>query len=80
MTLASLRVGDASDADLLAELRSRGLVIIVWSPEDVGELDSRLSRAEAEAILRQAASNLEDRSVERGWDVLEHHLLLAQVS
>lgn len=48
-------------------LRDAGYVIICWTPDDM----PGRSKKKREDQLASIAKNLEDRSVERGWEVID---------
>jgi hypothetical protein len=51
----------------LEALREAGLVVICWAPDDMpGKTED-----ERQSQLDEIAESLEDRSVERGWEVIE---------
>ena len=64
-----MNLKEATTDELIQELRERAVVLIVWQPEDMegfGDPDTDLSDR-----LAQCSRALEDRSIERGWDVIE---------
>lgn len=60
---------DVPTLDLFDELRRRGNVVIMWTVDDMdGFGDERMPN---DVKLDMCAKALEDRSVERGWEVIE---------
>jgi predicted fused transcriptional regulator/phosphomethylpyrimidine kinase len=53
------------------ELRDRGYAVIVWQPEDVKAVRGGWSMERCVVELARIVDDIQDRSVERGWDVLE---------
>lgn len=63
-----MNLSKVSTLELAGELRSRGLAVIVWQPEDMeGYGDPAVS---LEDRLGECRKSLEDRSVEHGWEVI----------
>jgi hypothetical protein len=66
---AVIDLSKVSTVQLSAELRARGLPLILWQPEDMkgfGHPDATL-----EERLADCRSSLEERLVEVGWDVIQ---------
>ena len=46
-------------------------VVIKWSWEDVQTLRPKLSKEESLVMLEKISRNLEERSIELGWEIME---------
>jgi len=46
-------------------------VVIKWSWEDVQALRPHLSKEESLVMLEKISRNLEERSIELGWEIME---------
>lgn len=46
-------------------------VVIKWSWEDVQALRPNLSKEESLVMLEKISRNLEERSIELGWEIME---------
>lgn len=47
------------------------LAVIAWTPTDVQVLRRDWTNAKCYEVLERIASQLEDRSIEVGWEILE---------
>lgn len=59
----------ASTQELVQELRSRPLAVIIWQPDDMEGFGS--SDDSPESRLAECRKALEGRSIEHGWAVIE---------
>lgn len=71
-------LADVPDRRLINALRERGLIVVVWAPDDVATLRPEWDEARCADELDKAKRYFTDRSIELGWEVLEDLLPLTE--